>query len=67
MIPGTIGNIIVLAFVGLLVFFAARNIIAGMKSGSCCGNCSACGGSCSCQAKTPPGKAGSSEETESRL
>ena len=41
------GDFIVLAVLGVVLFFAIRAIIRAQKNGSCCG-CSSKGGSCSC-------------------
>ena len=47
--PTFVGDAIVLAVVGLVVFFAARSLYKRHKSGAtCAGDCSSCGGSCGC-------------------
>ncbi|MBQ1631890.1 MAG: FeoB-associated Cys-rich membrane protein [Clostridia bacterium] len=42
----------ILCAVGFAVFFAVRK----KRRGGCCGDCSACGGACSCEKMTEPGK-----------
>ena len=43
--PSIVGNLIVLAVVGVIVVFAIRAMIKKHKSGGCCGDC------CNCKSK----------------
>ncbi len=43
-VPGIVGNIIVLTILGVVVFLAVRSLHKQHKNGSCCGDCSKCKG-----------------------
>ena len=38
------GDMILLAVLGVCVFFAVRSLLRNKKKGGCCGNCAGCKG-----------------------
>ena len=61
--PPILGHIIVIAILAVPVYFAGRYCLRDIRGsltgggcGGCSGDCSSCGGSCSCGGNRPEGK-----------